>query len=118
MPRFIISFGADAMDHVPEEDMPAVTVAAHAVVQEILNAGVYVLAGGLENTKSSVVATDGTITEGPIPTAIAGITVVDVPTRDEALEWAAKIAIACRCAQEVWEIGDDVELEAMISQTI
>jgi hypothetical protein len=27
--------------------------------------------------------------------------VVDVPSREAALEWAAKIAVACRCAQEV-----------------
>ena len=33
-----------------------------------------------------------------------GFTVVDVPSREEALEWAAKIAAACRCAQEVREI--------------
>jgi hypothetical protein len=25
----------------------------------------------------------------------------DVPSREAALEWAAKIATACRCAQEV-----------------
>jgi hypothetical protein len=24
-----------------------------------------------------------------------------VPSREEALEWAAKIAVACRCAQHV-----------------
>jgi hypothetical protein len=28
----------------------------------------------------------------------------DVPSREEALEWAAKIAVACRCAQEVREL--------------
>jgi hypothetical protein len=26
-----------------------------------------------------------------------------VPSRQEALEWAAKIAVACRCPQEVRE---------------
>jgi hypothetical protein len=30
-----------------------------------------------------------------------------VPTREEALEWAARIAAACRCAQEVREIMFD-----------
>jgi hypothetical protein len=33
--------------------------------------------------------------------------VVDVPAREEALEWAAKIAVACRCAQEVRELLPD-----------
>src|SRR5579863_2251981 len=96
MSKFIISFGASAMDHIPDEDMPAVADAAHAVVQEIVNSGVYVVAGGLEKL-SSIVATDGAVTEGPEPGAVSGITIIDVPSREEALEWAAKIAVACRC---------------------
>jgi hypothetical protein len=39
-----------------------------------------------------------------------------VPSREEALHWAAKIAVACRCAQEVREIGADPELDAMLRQ--
>ena len=88
--------------------------AAHAVVQEAINAGVYLLAGGLERQRASVVATDGTVSDGPYPDAIGGLTVVDVPSRAEALEWAAKIAVACRCAQEVREIGHDPELGEML----
>ena len=42
--------------------------------------------------------------------------VVDVPSREEALEWAAKIAAACRCAQEIWEFGPDPELDEMLRQ--
>jgi hypothetical protein len=114
MAKFIISFGASAMDHIPDEDGPAVADAAHAVVQEILNAGVYVVAGGLENRRSSIVATDGTVLDGPQPEAISGLTIIEVSSREEAMKWAAKIAVACRCAQEVWGIGDDPELEAML----
>ena len=36
--RYLISFDAHAMDHIPDEDMPAVAKAAHEVVQEALNA--------------------------------------------------------------------------------
>jgi hypothetical protein len=114
MSKFVISFGASAMDHIPSEDMPAVSDAAHAVVQEVLSAGVFVLAGGLESRKSDIVAIDGTVTDGTEPDAIGGLTIVDVSSREEALEWAAKIAVACRCAQEVREIGPDPELEAML----
>jgi hypothetical protein len=39
-----------------------------------------------------------------------------VPSREEALEWTTKIAVACRCAVEVWEFGFDPELDAMIRQ--
>jgi hypothetical protein len=116
MTQYMISCGADAMDHVPDEDMPAVAKAAHAAVQEAINAGVFVLAGGLENQRASIVATDGTVTEGPYSEAIGGVTVVDVPSREEALEWAAKIASACRCAQEVREFGHDPELDAMLRE--
>jgi hypothetical protein len=41
------------MDHIPDDDMPAVAKAAHAVVQEAIDAGVYILAGGLEEQKAS-----------------------------------------------------------------
>lgn len=116
MTRYLISFGAHAMDHVPDEDMPSVAEAAHAVVKDAISAGVCVLAGGLEDQRASIVGTDGTVTEGPRPEAVAGVTVIDVPSHDEALEWAARIAVACRCAQEVRAFGPDPELDAMIGQ--
>ena len=115
MAQYLISFPSDAMDQIPEEEMPAVAKAAHAVCQEAINAGVYVLAGGLEDQPASIVATDGTVTDGPTPDVISGITIVDVPSHQEALAWAAKVAAACRCAQEVREIGFDPELDAMLS---
>lgn len=110
MTRYLISFDAHAMDHIPNDDMPTVAKAAHAVVQEAVNEGVLVCAGGLENQRASVVATDGTVTDGPYPETkevIGGFCVVDVPSREEALEWAAKTAVACRCAQEVREFMPD-----------
>ena len=116
MTQYLISFGAHAMDHIPDEDMPAVAKAAHAAVQEAMNAGVFVCTGGLEIQPASIVATDGAVTDGPYPQAIGGLTLVDVPSREEALQWAAKIAVACRCAQEVREIGADPELDAMLRQ--
>jgi hypothetical protein len=91
----------------PEEDLPDVSKAALAVVQEAREAGVWVYGGGLESQRASIVATDGTVTDGPYPETkevIGGFCVVDVPSRAEALRWAAKTAAACRCAQEVREI--------------
>jgi hypothetical protein len=110
MTRYLISFPSDAMDHIPEEEMPEVARAAHAVVQEAKDAGVYLFTGGLEEDVEPVmVAGDGTVTTGTYPqtTELGGVTVVDVPTREAALEWAAKIAVACRCAQEVREFMFD-----------
>ena len=75
-----------------------------------------VCTGGLEDQRASIVAADGTVSEGPYPEAIGGLMVVDVPSREEALQWAAKVAVACRCAQEVRAIGPDPELDAMLRE--
>jgi hypothetical protein len=116
MAKYMMVFGAHAMDHIPEEDMPDVAEAAHAVCEEAIDAGVYFLAGGLEDQPASIVAIDGTVTDGTYPDAIGGITIVDVPSRQEALKWATKFAAACRCSQEVREIGFDPELDAMLRE--
>jgi hypothetical protein len=116
MTQYLISFGAHAMDHIPGEDAPAVARAAHAVVQEAINAGVWVFGGGLESQRASIVATDGTVADGPYPEAIGGMSIVEVPSHEEALKWAAKIATACRCAQEVREFMPDPELADMLHQ--
>ncbi len=113
MTQYLISFGFHAMDDIPDEEGPAVGKAALAVVQEARDAGVYVFAGGLESEQASIVATDGMVTDGPYPETkevIGGLTIVEVPSREEALMWAAKIAAACRCAQEVrvFQRGPDV----------
>src|SRR5262249_12260825 len=88
--QYLISFRAQAVDHIPGEDMPAVAKAAHAVVQEAINAGVLVCTGGLEDQRASIVTADGTVTGGPYPEAIGGLAVIEVPSREEALEWAVK----------------------------
>jgi hypothetical protein len=107
MPRYLISFDARAMDHIPDQEMPAVAKASHEVVREAMEAGVWVFGGGLEDQRASIVAIDGSTTEGPRLEAIGGFCIVEVPSREEALEWAAKNARACRCAQEVREFMPD-----------
>ena len=117
MTRYLISFNDGAMDHIPDADWPDVGKASHAVVQEAVNAGVFVFGAGLERQRASVVATDGMVTDGPYPETkevIGGFVVVDVASREEALTWAAKIAGACRCAQEVRELMPDPETDAML----
>ena len=109
MPRYLISFDDGAMTF-PEEDLPEVAKAAHEVIQEAVTAGAWVFGAGLERQQASIVAADGTVTDGPYPETkevIGGFAVVDVPSREEALQWAAKLAAACRCAQEVRELLPD-----------
>ena len=112
MPRYLISFDDGSMDHIPELDLPAVGESAHAVVREAKAAGVWIFGGGVQRQRSSIVAIDGTITDGPVPekkAVVGGFSIIEVSSRDEALMWAARIARACRCAQEVREIMFDPE---------
>jgi hypothetical protein len=119
MTQYLISFNDGAMDHIPAEEISDVSKTAHAVIQEAVNAGVWVFGAGLQRQRASVVATDGTLTDGPYPETkevIGGFVVVDVASREEALEWAVKIAASCRCAQEVRELLPDPERDAMVHE--
>ena len=109
MPRYLISFD-DGWMTFPDEELPDVAKAATAVVREAQEAGVWVYGAGLESQRASIVGTDGIVTDGPYPETkevIGGFAIVNVSSREAALEWAAKIAVACRCAQEVREILPD-----------
>lgn len=104
MAKYLISFPSAAMV-VPAEELPAVADAAHAVVAEAKAAGVWVFGGGIDESVPPVMVDgDGTVTPGTYPQTSqleGGYTVLEVPTREEAWQWAARIAVACRCAQEV-----------------
>jgi len=104
MPQYVLILDAHAMDDFADEDTPGIDKAAHAASQEAIDAGVWVCGSGLEEQRASIVAAGGTVTEGPRVT-IGGLTVIEVPSREEAHGWAAKWATACRCNQEVWELG-------------
>jgi hypothetical protein len=109
MARYLISFDEGAMTHA-EEDHQDVADAARAVVREAQETGIWVFGGGLfSHEEMSVVATDGTAGGAPQDKTayVGGMSIIDVPSREAALEWAAKIAAACRCAQEVREFMPD-----------
>ena len=112
MPRYLVSFDDGSMDHILDEDLPAVGDAARSVVREAKAARIWIFGGGILRQQSSVVATDGTISFGPVPEkkpVLGGFSIIEVPSREEAHAWAARIAEACRCAQEVREIMFDPE---------
>jgi hypothetical protein len=108
----LISFDDGSMDHIPEGDWATVGEAAHAVVREAKAAGAWIFGCGIQRQQSTIVATDGTMSVGPVPetkAVIGGLSIIEVPSREEAFAWAARIAQACRCAQEVREIMFDPE---------
>ena len=52
-------------------------------------------------------AGDGTVSAGGYRELDGGWLVLDVPSREAALHWAARVAAACRCRQEVREFQED-----------
>jgi hypothetical protein len=108
MPRYLISFDDGAMTF-PESELPDVSRDAHEVVRQAKAAGVWVFGGGLHSQDVSVVGTDSVITVDPADrkVRVGGFCIVDVPSKKAALEWAAKTAVACRCAQDVREFMFD-----------
>src|ERR1700745_1927302 len=110
MAKYLISFPSAAMIG-PDGEWEAVGRDAHAVIDEAKAAGVYVFGGGIDEAVPPVlVSADGAGAEGGYPSAPqlnGGITVLELPTRDEAIAWAAGIAKACRCQQELRVFGFD-----------
>ena len=104
MSKYLISFPSAAMI-VPDEEFEAVGRDAHAVIEEAKVAGVYVFGGGIDESVPPVlVSANGDVAEGGYPwapTLDGGFTVLELPSREEALAWAARIAKACRCDQEL-----------------
>ena len=112
MPRYLISFDDGSMDHIPDADWPSVGEASHQVVRDAKAAGVWIFGCGILRQQATLVATDGTVTPGPVPETkaiVGGFSLIEVDSHEEALAWAARIAAACRCVQEVREIMYDPE---------
>jgi len=102
--KYLISFPAAAMA-VPGDALEGVGRDANAVIDEAKAAGVYVFAGGIdEGVPVTLVAADGAVAQGGYPWAPplnGGFTVLELPSREDAVAWAARIAKACRCDQEL-----------------
>ncbi|PQO29248.1 transcription initiation protein [Blastopirellula marina] len=112
MTKYLISFPSAAMQ-VPANEMEAVSEDSHAAIRQAKEAGVYVFGGGIDESVPPVlVSADGTTAQGGYPWAPpinGGFAVFEVPTREEAIAWAARLARACRCDQELRVFGFDPE---------
>lgn len=109
MTKYLISFPAKAMQLSPSE-LQAASHDSHAVIDEAKAAGIYVFGGGINEAVAPVlVAADGSAKPGTYPGShlTGGFCVLDLPTRNEALQWAGKLAKSCRCAQELREFHYD-----------
>ncbi|KTR87185.1 YciI family protein [Leucobacter chromiiresistens] len=112
MSKYLISFPSEAMV-VTAAELPQVVADSHAVVREAKRAGVWVFGGGIDESVAPVrVDASGAVRPGAYERShplTGGFTVIEAPTREVALEWAARFAAACRCPQEVRRFGDDPE---------
>jgi len=110
MAKYLISFPSAAMV-VPDGEWEAVVRDSHAVIEEAKASGVYFFGGGIDEGVPPVLGSaDGVVATGGYPwapTLDGGLAVLELPSRDEAIAWAARIARACRCAQELRVFGYD-----------
>ncbi len=110
MAKYLISFPSAALN-VSASELEAVGRDSHEVIRDAKEAGIYVFGGGIDETVPPVlVSADGSVTDGGYPWAPplnGGFTVLEVPTRKEAIEWATRLAQACRCDQELRVFGFD-----------
>lgn len=104
MTKFLITFPSVAMAALTEGELAAASADSHTVIEEAKAAGVYVFGGGIdEGVDPVLVAGDGTVSAETYPgsTVTGGVLVLELPSRDDAVQWSAKIAAACRCPQEL-----------------
>lgn len=109
MTKYLISFPSEAMV-LTDEELPSVSADARAVIEEAKAAGVYVFGGGInEQIDPILVSGDGSVSAEIYPDSrlAGGFTVLELPAREDAVEWARKLAVACRCAQELREFMYD-----------
>jgi len=104
MAKYLISFPSAAMV-LSAGELEAASRDSHAVIDQAKTAGVYVFGGGIDETMPPVlVSADGTVAQGGYPWAPplnGGFCVLELPSREEAVSWAARIAKSCRCGQEL-----------------
>lgn len=104
MTRYLISFPAAAMV-VRGDALRQAGHDSHAVIEAAKAAGVYVFGGGIDASVPVIrVSADGAVAESGYPTGPAldgGFAVFELPSRDAAVDWAARLARACRCDQEL-----------------
>ena len=108
--KYLISFPSAAMV-VSGAELDAAGRDSRAVIEAAKVAGVYVFGGGIDESVPPVlVSAEGVATEGGYPWAPplnGGFAVFELASREDAIVWAARIAKACRCDQELRVFGFD-----------
>jgi hypothetical protein len=109
MAHYLLSIYTPAEGTPPTpEELEAIMADVEAFNQELRDAGAWVFAGGLEAPDTAtVVRLEGTeilTTDGPFAEAkeyLGGLSIIDAPDLDAALEWGRKAARAVTLPIEV-----------------
>jgi len=112
--RYMIINKADADSETGKLPPPEVGAAVGKVVEDLSKAGVLLFAEGVHRSALGArVKVDGgkrTVTDGPFAETkelVGGMIVVEVRSRDEAIEWAARLAEA---------LGQEVEVRRVVEE--
>jgi hypothetical protein len=112
--RYMIINKADADSEAGKVPAPEVADAVGQVVDDLSKAGVLLFAEGVHRSAlgARVKVDEGrrTVTDGPFAETkelIGGVIVVEVRNRDEAVEWAARLAEA---------LGSEVEVRRVVEE--
>lgn len=110
MANYIIYFNQQWVGDHPADWYKTRGPLARAIVAEMKEAGVLVFAGGLvEQIEEAFGSNENGVISGPITTDgeyLGGLTIIDVPTDDEAKIWGAKVGQACGWQQEIRKFKD------------
>jgi hypothetical protein len=121
--------GVDEEDYAPDADSVSAMMAYN---EELTKAGVLLALDGLHpSSEGALVRFEGgkpTVTDGPFTEAkelIGGYWIIDVKSREEAIEWAKRVPdvqgatfeIEVRRVQEMSDFAPEVQEAASLSQT-
>ncbi|HEU4947265.1 MAG TPA: YciI family protein [Kribbella sp.] len=116
--RYMIINKADADSEAGLKPSQAVMDGVAKVAEDLSKAGVLLFAEGVHRSAlgARVKVAEGkrTVTDGPFAETkelIGGMLVIDVRTRDEALEWAARLAEALGAEVELRQVVEADDLE-------
>ena len=117
--RYMIINKADAGSEAGKLPSPEVGEAVGRVVEDLSKAGVLLFAEGVHRSALGArVKVEGgkrTVTDGPFAETkelVGGVIVVEVRNRDEAIEWAARLAEALRDEVEVRRVVDEADFDS------
>ncbi|MBW8880174.1 MAG: YciI family protein [Asticcacaulis sp.] len=89
-------------------DDPTYQAAFPAFTQTLIDAGIMVAGAGLQGVETATTIRVGdkghTVEDGPFAETremLGGFYIIDVPSLDEALKWAARVPIRAGCSIEV-----------------